>query len=114
MHPSSRSGHQPIQHNLYLSWVHGDTIGRYDMTQVGDIICPKLALRTLDEETVSMKNVEDSTYVMKVICSCSVVYEDIIKENENEPSEEGPEYIVHEGLECGGALHNPNGITKNS
>jgi hypothetical protein len=69
------------------------------VSEVGDGVGAELALGSLDEEAVLVENIEDGTHVTKVIGPRGVVDEDVIKEDEDEPTEERPQDVVHESLE---------------
>jgi hypothetical protein len=80
---------------LYLGRIHGDAGGGDDVTEVGDGVGTELALLSLDEEAVLVENVKDGTHMTKVIGPHGAIGEDIIEEDEDEPSEERPQVVIH-------------------
>jgi hypothetical protein len=84
------------------------------VAEVGDGVGAERALGFLDEEAVLMENVEDGAYMMKMVGPCGAVDEYIIEENQPNWRRNGRRMSFMRAWNVTGALHNPNGMTKNS
>jgi hypothetical protein len=97
-HRSCRARYRAILNGLHLCRVHGDACLRDNVAEVCDGGDPECALGALDEEDMSSKLGKDHAEMPKMIRPRLVVYQYIVKENEDKATKEGAEYIVHKRL----------------
>jgi hypothetical protein len=104
----------PSLHVFDLLGIHGDTMGRDDMLQVGHRHCAKGAHTFLHRKLVVMQMVEDGSDVLQVGALGVIVNQNVVKEDKHKLPDEILQNIIHERLERHSALVRPNSITRNS
>ena len=84
------------------------------MAQVGYGGGSLLALGPLDEEMMLLEDVEEEAHMLEVGGPRVAEDQDVVKEDEDGATQERLEDVVHECLNVAGALHSPNGMTRNT
>jgi hypothetical protein len=100
-------GHWPIFHRCDLLFIHGNPIGRDHVHQIGDRLSTKGALGLLDEELLVQESLQHHAHMAKMFRPRSVVDQYVIEEYQHKAVKEGSEHIIHQGLECGRHIREP-------
>jgi hypothetical protein len=77
------------------------------VAEVGDGGYAEYALGALDEEGVAPEFTKDDAKMLKVVRPRRVVDQNIVKEHWHKATKKGAEHVVHESLERGGGVAQP-------
>ena len=84
------------------------------MPQVGNGALAESAFGALDEKSVLLQDDEDGPQMAQVIRPRCTVDQNVIKKYQDEAPKKGRSTSFIRAWNVAGALHNPNGMTRNS
>ena len=75
------------------------------MPEILYFLLPKNKFRLFGTEMMITKKLQHKIQMLEMLNPCFTIDEDIIKEDQNEVSQVGPKYFIHQFLECGRRIH---------
>ena len=79
------------------------------MLEILYLLLPKNTFRLFGMEIMITEKLQYKIQMLEMLNPCFTIDTDIIKEYQNEVSQVGPEYFIHQFLECGRIIHEAKG-----